>query len=139
MPQGPYLQAVHAVPSGPEGYLLGGGVGFGEAVKLAFQNTFTYQGRASRSAYWWFALFSGIVGLVLEVVTVAAHSAGVSVLLALVSLALFLVSLPLLVRRLHDVDRSGWWVLIELTIVGSIVLFVFSVLEGTRGPNRFGG
>ena len=57
----------------------------------------------------------------------------------LLALAGFVVGLSLLVRRLHDTDRSGWWVLISLIpFVGSIILLVFVCLAGTRAPNRFG-
>jgi len=153
MPQGPYLQPGYGVPFGPDGYLHGGPVGFGDAIKLAFQNAFTYQGRASRSAYWWFALFSLIVSFVVDFVfggvsgALAGNSSGATVvglgisgLVALASLTMFVVELPLFIRRLHDIDRSGWWLLIGLIpVAGAITLFVFSVLEGTRGPNRFGG
>jgi uncharacterized membrane protein YhaH (DUF805 family) len=115
-------------------------VSFGEAVKLAFQNTFNYQGRASRSAYWWFALATGIVYLVLDIILVQGIGGGAGVgLYSLLALASIIVSLSLLIRRLHDIDRSGWWVLIALIpFVGSIVLLVFACLAGTPGPNRFG-
>ncbi len=132
-------------PPGPEGYLRGGPVGFGDAIKLAFKNSFVYQGRASRSAYWWFALFTVIVftvvGFVVGGVGAAPHSAGalLAVSFYLTWIGLFIVRLPLSVRRLHDTDRSGFWLFIGLIpIVGSIVILVFILLEGTRGPNRFG-
>ncbi|WP_455430719.1 DUF805 domain-containing protein [Phytohabitans flavus] len=57
----------------------------------------------------------------------------------LLNLALFLPGLAVAVRRLHDTDRTGWWVLIALVpIVGFIVLLVFFLMDGTPGPNRFG-
>jgi uncharacterized membrane protein YhaH (DUF805 family) len=144
MPQGPYMQPGHAVPSGPAGYLLGGGVGFGEAIRLAWQNKFVYEGRASRSAYWWYALSMGIVGIVFEIIVAilgaATHSGGLVAILAILFwIGAVIVSLPLAVRRLHDTDRSGWWLLLSFVPFGGLVVFVFSVLEGTRGPNRFGG
>ncbi|MDT7577550.1 MAG: hypothetical protein QOH17_3883, partial [Pseudonocardiales bacterium] len=68
-----------------------------------------------------------------------AFSASLGLLGGLYSLAVLLPSLAVGVRRLHDTDRSGWWLLIGLIpIIGGIVLLVFFVLEGTRGPNRFG-
>jgi uncharacterized membrane protein YhaH (DUF805 family) len=127
-------------PPGGDPYLHGGPVGFGDAIKLAVSNAFVYQGRASRSAYWWFALFTSIVSLVVDIVflQVIGGAAGFGIY-ALVALGLVVVSLPLVVRRLHDIDRTGWWLLIALIpFVGGIVLFVFSLLAGTRGPNRFG-
>ena len=57
----------------------------------------------------------------------------------ILAIAGFIVGLPLIVRRLHDTDRSGWWVLIGLIpFVGGIVLLVFACLPGTPAPNRFG-
>lgn len=54
------------------------------------------------------------------------------------SLFVFLPSLAVTVRRLHDSDKSGWWILLGLTGIGSLVLLIFFLLDGTRGPNRFG-
>ena len=126
------------------GYLEGGPVGFGEAVRQAFSNGFVYRGRASRSAYWWFVLFEVIVAVVLDllfIIPAAANSSAVfAVFLIIFGVALiylFLVGLSLLVRRIHDLDKTGWWVLIGLVPFGSIVLLVFSLLEGTPGPNRY--
>lgn len=141
MPRGPYPPGGSSGAPGPDGYLTGGSVGFTDAIKLAFRCAFVYRGRASRSAYWWFALFSIAASLIVDGVLSAAggSSGAVSAIALLVSLALFVAGLPLAVRRLHDIDRTGWWLLIGLIpLVGSITLFVFSVLEGTRGPNRFG-
>ena len=55
-----------------------------------------------------------------------------------VGLALILPSLAVSVRRLHDIDRTGWWVLIGLTVIGTIVLIYWACLPGTPGSNRFG-
>jgi uncharacterized membrane protein YhaH (DUF805 family) len=64
---------------------------------------------------------------------------GTSLVTLLVALALFLPGLAVGVRRLHDTDRSGWWLLIApVPFVGAIGLLVFEVLDGTPGPNRFG-
>jgi uncharacterized membrane protein YhaH (DUF805 family) len=129
-------------PPGPEGYLRGGAVGFGDAIKLAFQNSFVYEGRASRSAYWWFALFAAIVYIIVDIIFlgVASHSVGALYgLYAVFGLASLIVTLPLAVRRMHDQDKSGFWLLLGLIpFVGGIVVLVFTLLEGTRGPNRFG-
>ncbi len=55
------------------------------------------------------------------------------------SLAVLIPSIAVSVRRLHDIDRTGWWLLIALVpLVGAIVLIVFHVLDGTPGPNRYG-
>jgi uncharacterized membrane protein YhaH (DUF805 family) len=129
-------------PAGPRGYLQGGPVGFGDAIAEAFRNMFNYAGRASRSAYWWFTLFEALawVGvLILALIFAALHVPALSILLYVAAIiGSVLVSLSLTVRRLHDLDRSGFWYLIALVPFGGIVLLVFTLLEGTPGPNRFG-
>jgi uncharacterized membrane protein YhaH (DUF805 family) len=140
-PGGTYgSQPGYSAPGGPDGYLSGGPVGFGDAIKLAFSNAFVYQGRASRSAYWWFALFAFIVYLIVDIIFLQAIGGGFgAAIYALVALAGVVVTLPLGVRRLHDTNRSGFWLFIGLIpIIGSIVLLVFCCLPGTPGPNRFG-
>lgn len=102
-----------------------------------------FSGRSRRKEYWWFAL------LTVAVYTVAAlvdNGLGMAVIddawgaaTIIVGLALFVPSIAVTVRRLHDTDRSAWWLLIYLIpILGALVLFVFMVLDGTNGPNRFG-
>jgi len=119
-------------------------------MSLMFQPLVKYadfEGRARRSEYWLFTLFLWIVGLVALVLIAAAAAGdesggaagGVIILVALASLAVFLPSLAVTIRRLHDIDKSGWWILIGLLpLVGGLILFIFSVMDGTRGPNRFG-
>lgn len=130
-PQGGYA------PGAPRGYLQGGPVGFADAITEAFRNMFNYQGRASRSAYWWFVLFSVIAFVVLIILGVALKTFGL-LLDVLGYIAMVLVSLPLGVRRLHDSNKSGFWLFIALVPFGGIVLLVFYLLDGTPGPNRFG-
>ena len=139
----PQQQGGYAPVGGPRGYLQGGSVGFTDAIKLAFQNIFEYKGRASRSAYWWFALAEliGWVGvLILAVIFAAVHAPVLSILLYLAAaVASFLLSLSLTIRRLHDQDKSGFWYFIAFVpFIGGIWLLVLTVMEGTPGPNRFG-
>ncbi len=131
----------------PLTYLQGAPVSFGAAIRQAFRNGFAYRGRASRSAYWWFALFQVIVFALVEVVSIplvkvappgSLANAAIAIILGIPVLYLELAALALTVRRLHDTDRSGWWMLIALVpYVGSIVLLIFTVLKGTPGPNRY--
>jgi uncharacterized membrane protein YhaH (DUF805 family) len=140
---GPYPSG--GQPATPLSYLQGGPVSFGEAIKQGFRNGFVYRGRASRSAYWWFNLFALIVVFAVEAIIfipLSMNSNGGSFALlaigGIVSIYLDLVLLALLVRRLHDIDKSGWWVLIGLVpFVGPIILLVFTLLEGTPGLNRY--
>ena len=103
-----------------------------------FKKYATFDGRARRKEFWMFALFSFIVSLVLNLADKALF--GFQILSGLYGLAVFLPGLAVSVRRLHDIDKSGWFVLLALIpFVGAIVLLVFDCIEGTRGDNRFGG
>ena len=81
-----------------------------------------------------------VVAAVIDVVTGLLNPlAGIGVFTAIVTLGLLLPSVSVLVRRLHDTDRSGWWALIILVpIIGAIALLVFVCIGGTAGGNRFG-
>ncbi len=101
-----------------------------------------FEGRARRKEYWIFALISALILIFLSLID---EMTGWKVwddegLLSLVySIAVFVPTLAVVVRRLHDTDRSGWWVLIALIpLVGAIVLLVFLILKGNEGDNRFG-
>jgi len=123
-------------PGRPQGYLAGGPVGFGAAISLAFQNILTFNGRASRSAYWWLFLVAAIIGIVLDIIAIAS---GVKAIIFLVDVVFIVLTLAAQVRRLHDIDRSGfWWFIVLIPIVGAIVLIVFDCQPGTPGPNKFG-
>lgn len=116
---------------------------FGEAVKTCYSKYATFSGRARRSEYWWFCLFSFIVGLAAIIIDMMigtySKEFGLGILSGLFCLANFLPGLSLAVRRLHDINRSGWWYLIcFIPFVGSIVMLVFFCLDSTPGVNRFG-
>ena len=168
---------------------------FGESISECFRKYATFSGRATRSEYWWFILFQVLAGIAAGIIDLASGSpfgetgtAG-----AIVSVGLTLPSAAVIVRRLHDINRSGWWfglplivlvvlfvvifialigagtaggvdivalsepelmsqdvaaqllpyacslmVLAALSAVWGIVLFVFSLLDGTKGPNHYG-
>ena len=113
-----------------------------EAVKAVFSKYATFEGRARRSEYWWFILFNTIVSIVLTFAFGMGHGNGMgggNLISTIWSLATLLPSLAVGARRLHDIDRSGWWLLlIFLPLIGAIVLIVFFAKRGTAGPNRFG-
>ncbi len=97
-----------------------------------------FAGRARRKEYWMFVLISAVVVLVLGFVN-GLMGADVPALPVYYSLAVVLPSLAVTVRRLHDTDRSGWWLLILLVpIVGAIVFLVFMATPGGEMANRFG-
>ena len=111
-------------------------MGFGEAISTCFRKYVDFNGRAVRSEYWFFALFQFLVLVALSIVDAVV---GTGVLSTLGTLALLLPALAVGARRLHDTDKSAWWLLIGLIpLVGAIVLIVFFVQPGTPGANRFG-
>ncbi|MEX2980697.1 DUF805 domain-containing protein [Streptomyces sp. C36] len=97
----------------------------------------TFSGRAGRPEFWMFTLISFVISIVLAVID---STLGTAPVIGLVySLAVLLPGLAVGVRRLHDIDRSGWWLLLALIpILGSIVLLVFFALPGTPGENSYG-
>ena len=102
-----------------------------------------FSGRARRKEYWFFFLFNIIASIVLTVidVTVGSFSAtsGVGLLSGIYGLAVIIPSIAVGVRRLHDIDRTGWWLLIAFVpLIGVIVLLVFALLPGTAGDNQYG-
>ena len=117
---------------------------FGQAVKSCLNQYCGFKGRASRAEYWWFILFCGLVSVVLVSVDLVLFSATQSEFFATTgfggiwNLAMFLPSLAVLVRRLHDTGKSAWWMLLYLTIIGGIVVFIFTLLRGNEGSNKYG-
>jgi uncharacterized membrane protein YhaH (DUF805 family) len=111
---------------------------FGEAIKSGFNNYATFSGRAARSEFWYWALFAFLVTSAGGIIDAALIESENGLVAPLLSLALLLPGLAVAVRRLHDLDRTGWWVLICLTIVGIILLIIWDCIKGTAGPNRFG-
>jgi uncharacterized membrane protein YhaH (DUF805 family) len=109
---------------------------FGQAVGTCFSNYATFSGRATRPEYWYWVLFSIVASVVLAIIDLALPY---NVLQLAFDVATLLPGLAVLIRRLHDVDRSGWWWLIVLIpIIGWILLIVWACTRGTDGPNRFG-
>ncbi len=114
-------------------------LGFQESVVRCLRKYATFRGRATRAEYWWFSLFNTLLGMVVYAAvqhlmgTEAADGAA-----SIVQLALFLPMLAVGVRRLHDIDFRGWWMLLGLTVVGIIPLIIFFCLPGKQAPNRFG-
>ena len=112
---------------------------FGEAIKSGFSNYANFQGRARRSGYWYWYLFTVLVSLAFSVLSGGKSDNFFGVISGLVGLALFLPGLAYAVRRLHDTNRSGWRVLFVLIpLVGWIFLLVWMVADSEPGDNRFG-
>lgn len=114
-------------------------VTFEQAVRSAIQVHYCdFKGRASRSEFWWFELFTLILSAIISAFGVFSTSV-VSALQTIVGLALFLPSLGLCVRRLHDINKSGWFVLLAfIPIVGAIILIIWWCKESEMQPNQYG-
>lgn len=124
-------------------------VTFTQSVKTVLAKYATFDGRAPRSEYWWFALFVFLASIPLSLIDqmVVAPALGFESfkedtpqLLSMVfSLALLLPGITVAVRRMHDLDKSGWWVLIVfIPLLGILLMLYWFVQAGTNGSNRFG-
>jgi uncharacterized membrane protein YhaH (DUF805 family) len=120
-----------------------------EYMTMPLRRYADFSGRSRRKEYWMFTLFVLLVEIVLYgwIAAAAVASGGQMsamvmvpfVLVLLFGLAMLIPSLAVTIRRLHDLDKSGWTILLGLIpIVGPIVILVFMCTEGTRGPNRHG-
>ena len=136
----------------------GNRLGFIGAVKSFFSRYIDFTGRSPRSAYWWVILFQWLIVLPFIIALFVIEGDPEAVMAALEAdvnlsptgtivfrgmllfiLAFIIPTLSLMVRRLHDQDKPGWWVLIWLVpYLGTLVIFIFMLIPGTKGLNRFG-
>ena len=125
---------------------------FTEAVKAYFLKWNDFRSRSSRSEYWWATLFvtlasfpvGFIIGFVIGILFLTAGFSEstmeivVGIVMLPIQIFIIIASTCLVIRRLHDVDKSGWWYLIIFTIIGIIPLLIWYCSKGTDGDNRFG-
>jgi uncharacterized membrane protein YhaH (DUF805 family) len=107
------------------------------------RNYVDFSGRARRKEYWMFVLINMLISIGLLIVDgiTGTYNAelGWGLLSGIYALAVLIPSIAVGVRRLHDRDKSGWWLLILLIpLIGAIVILVWFILDGHRGDNRFG-
>lgn len=113
-------------------------------VKLALSRYTDFSGRSRRMEYWMFVVFNIVVSFVAQLIDGVLGLTGMvfntyGPLTLLAMLALIVPGIACAIRRLHDQDKSGWWLLIALIpVIGGIVLLVFMFLEGTKGDNQYG-
>ncbi len=104
---------------------------FSESVSTCLKKYVEFGGRASRPEYWWFTLFCIVVP---TIIGLASDTVG-----TIVFLALLLPQITAGTRRLHDVDKSGWLLLVGLIpLIGQLIVLYWCVLAGTAGDNEFG-
>ncbi|MBR0557138.1 DUF805 domain-containing protein [Ciceribacter sp. L1K23] len=110
---------------------------FQTAVRTVLSKYATFNGRASRPEFWWFVLFVFLVNIVTSIIDSVIF--GTPLLNSIAALGLLLPQLAVGARRLHDTDRSGWWLLIAfIPLIGWIVLIYFNIQPSQQGDNRFG-
>lgn len=102
-----------------------------------------FSGRARRREYWFFVLFNIIISVLSvfldKTLGTFNNEMGIGVIGGIYALGVLLPGIGVAVRRLHDTNRSGWWLLIGLIpLVGAVVLLVFALMDSQPGSNRFG-
>ena len=109
--------------------------------RVVLENYTNFTGRARRAEFWWYFLANLIISIVLNIIDAGLGwgSGYGGILSGIYGLAVLLPGLAVGIRRLHDTDKSGWWLLlIFIPIVGLIVLLVFWATDSTRGANDYG-
>lgn len=110
---------------------------FPEAVSSGLSKYATFSGRATRSEYWWFFLFTVLAQVVATFVDSSIGNSGL--VAGIVGLALLLPTIAVTARRFHDIDKAGWWMLIPLLpVIGFILYIIWMCTKGSLGENRFG-
>jgi len=112
---------------------------FFEAVKTCWEKYATFSGRASRSEYWYFILFLSLLVIVTSIIDATIFPGNeLMPTYSIFSLLTIIPSISTAARRLHDVDRSGWWQLLYITIIGTIVVLYWLIKKGDAGDNKYG-
>lgn len=107
-----------------------------------FKKTLDFKSRSRRKEYWMFILFTSIISVVLSIIEIVLGleiATDIGLLSTIFTLIILIPSLSVTVRRLHDIGRTGWWVLLSfIPILGWIVLFIFTLLDSEAGSNKYG-
>ncbi|MDB9819872.1 DUF805 domain-containing protein [Candidatus Pelagibacter sp.] len=114
---------------------------FQTSIKTCFNKYAVFSGRASRSEYWFFVLFGILGGIISAIIDtmILGYSAEVNGPINLIfSVALILPSISVAARRLHDLNKSGWWQLLWFTIIGGVLIIIWHATEGTKKNNSHG-
>ena len=115
---------------------------FVQSVKRCFVNYKNFSGRSSRADYWFFYLFDIFVFNLMSIIQGSSNFGegliSVDTLIIMIGVGVGVPYLAVGVRRLHDVNRSGWWLLAAVTIIGIFLLLYWLIKAGDAEPNRFG-
>ncbi len=109
---------------------------FPRAITAGFEKYATFQGRATRPEFWYWVLFSTLVSWAGSIIDFAIGS---NFVVFIVNLALLLPGIAVGVRRFHDTNRNGWWILISLVpLVGWLIAIIMLIKPGDPSANRYG-
>ena len=114
-------------------------MGFTQAIQSGFENYINFRARASRSEYWYWALFAFFGEIITSVIDFAVLSSEIGIVNKIFGLAILIPGLAVGIRRLHDIGRSGWWTLLWLLpVFGWIVLIAWACRKGDESINQYG-
>jgi uncharacterized membrane protein YhaH (DUF805 family) len=117
---------------------------FVDSVKCALKNYRTFRGRASRSEFWYFLLFDFSVLFILVFINKFIYGESnefnlLKFLISIIFIALILPSITVTVRRLHDINKSGLWIFLQIIpLIGPLIIYVLCALPSTNGTNKYG-
>ena len=114
---------------------------FQTSVKTCFKKYADFSGRALRSEFWWFVLFAilgGIITTIIDIMILGYSVESYGPVNIIFTVVLILPGIAVTARRLHDINKSGWWQLIELTIIGILLIIIWNATEGEKKKNIYG-
>jgi uncharacterized membrane protein YhaH (DUF805 family) len=118
----------------------GAKLNFFQAIRSGYAKYANFSGRARRAEYWYFTLLAFGLSTALQLVTKGKpFESSLGIVLWLITASVVLPSVAVTARRLHDIGKSAWWMLLgAIPIIGALILLVWMVARGTGGPNRYG-
>ena len=106
---------------------------FIESLQTCYKKFFDFSGRASKSEYWWFQLYNTILYILTFV-----FQNDLALLFSILVIANLIPVFAAGVRRVHDINKSGWWILISIVPIIGLYIIVLLITDGSKGKNRFG-
>ena len=114
---------------------------FQTSIKTCFNKYADFSGRALRSELWFFVLFTllgGIITVILDVMVLGYSIESYGPINLIFTVAILIPSFSVTARRLHDINKSGWWQLIYITIIGILLMIIWNATEGENKKNKYG-
>ena len=114
---------------------------FQTSIKTCFNKYADFSGRALRSEFWFFCLFGllgGIITGIIDVMVLGYSAESYGPINLIFSVGILLPSFSVTARRLHDINKSGWWMLIYITIIGILLIIIWNATEGENKKNKYG-